>query len=374
MTFCFAPWTNIDISPLGNISPCCKFISDTYNEKFNISENTVQEYRSSNFLQLVQQDFSNGKWPVGCTRCRIEEENTIKSKRQLDFLRWQQHYNNVNLDTTDFITSSIAFGNTCNLTCIHCGPHSSSRWQQEYQTIYLKDVKNFHFYKKNFVQDFVNSAKQLIHIDISGGEPFLSGVVEQKALLQHYVDTNLAGNITLHYTTNVTTWPDQEWWQLWQHFKEIDMQLSIDGVGERYNYIRYPGDWNQIQPNIQKYLECQKLPNFQLSVSHTVSAYNIYYLDEFFSWCNNIRLPMPWLGRVHWPAHMRPAIWDRHARKAIVDKLRISQYPAVQIWAGLIKNTDDSEYLQEFKQYLQEHDQYRELNFKQVFPEMAKYI
>lgn len=374
MTFCFAPWTNIDISPVGDISPCCKFLTSTYDQKFNIGNRTVQDYRNSNFLQAVQQEFQLGQWPKGCTRCQIEEENKIKSKRQLDFERWQQHYTDYNLEQDGFITASIAFGNTCNLTCITCSPYSSSRWRHEYQTIYLKDIKNFHFYKNNFVQDFVQSAPQLIHIDIPGGEPFLSGVAEQKTLLQHYIDTDQARNIMLHYTTNVTTWPDQGWWDLWQHFKEIDMQLSIDGVGKRYNYIRYPGDWNQIQPNIQRYLGCQKLPNFRLSVSHTVSAYNIYYLDEFFAWCYNTGLPAPWLGRVHSPAHMTPAVWCRAARKEIADKLNSSQYPEVHAWAALIENTDDSEHLADFKRYLQEHDRYRELNFKQVFPELAKYI
>ena len=374
MPFCFSPWTNVDITPVGDISPCCKFLTNTYDQKFNIGKHTIQEYHNSAFLKSIQQEFQEGRWPSGCTRCKIEEENNIESKRQLDFIRWQQHYTDYNFQQQNFITASIAFGNTCNLTCITCTPYNSSRWQQEYQTIYLKDIKNFRFYKDNFVQDFVKSAPQLIHIDIPGGEPFLSGIAEQKALLQHYIDIGQAADIVLHYTTNITVWPDQEWWALWQHFKEIDMQLSIDGIDKQYNYIRYPGDWNQIQPNLSKYLECQSLPNFRISVSHTVSAYNIYYLDEFFAWCYNTGLPKPWLGRVHTPAHMRPTVWIDNARQLIIDKLKISQRPDVQTWAGLIENTDDREHFADFKRYLYKHDRYRGLNFKQVFPELAKYI
>ncbi len=374
MPFCFSPWTNIDVSPVGDIAPCCKFITESYNQKFNISEHTVHDYRGSAFLQSVQQDFRAGQWPAGCTRCQIEEQNKIQSKRQLDFDRWQSHYIAYNLEQDGFVTASIAFGNTCNLTCITCNPYSSSRWRHEYQTIYLKDVKNFHFYKDDFVQDLVQSAPHLVHIDIPGGEPFLSGVAEQHALLQHYVDTNQASNITLHYTTNVTTYPNQEWWNLWQHFKEVDMQLSIDGVGERYNYIRYPGDWDQIQPNIQRYLECQTLPNFCLSVSHTVSAYNIYYLDEFFTWCYNTALPTPWLGRVHNPAHMRPSVWPDCAKKIIIEKLKTSAYKNVQPWAELLTRTDDSGVFEEFKNKLHAHDQFRGLDFKKTFPELSKFI
>ena len=359
---------------MGDISPCCKFITETYNQKFNISEHTVQQYHGSDFLQSVQQEFQLGHWPEGCTRCRIEEENKIKSKRQLDFERWQQYYSDYNIDHDGFITASIAFGNTCNLKCITCNPYGSSRWRNEYQTIYLKDIKNFHFYKHDFVKDFTQSAPQLIHIDIPGGEPFLSGVAEQKELLQHYIATGQAANITLHYTTNVTTWPDQEWWNLWQYFREIDMQLSIDGIGERYNYIRYPSDWNQLQPNIQKYLECQNLLNFRLSVSHTVSAYNIYYLDEFFSWCYSTGLPTPWLGRVHNPIHMRPAVWPHEARQEIVSRLQNSDHEEVRPWILLLQSTDDSQWYLKFIQKLKQHDQYRSLNFALVFPELAKWV
>lgn len=374
MTFCFAPWTNVDISPAGDILPCCKFIANIDDQKYNINQYTLQQYQNSDFLHSVKQQFRKGTWPKGCEQCQIEEQNNIQSKRQLDLIRWQEHYAEYNIDSANFITASIAFGNTCNLSCITCHPRNSSRWRQEYQTIYLKDFENFHFYKHDFVQDFVKTAPELIHIDIPGGEPFLSGVKEQKALLKHYVECGQSANISLHYTTNVTTWPDQEWWHLWQHFKEIDMQLSIDGLEQRYNYIRWPGDWMQIQPNIKKYIQQQTLPNFRLSVSHTVSAYNIYYLDEFFTWCYSTGLPTPWLGRVHNPAHMTPTVWCKYARQAIVDKLRTSQYSEVQTWAELIKHTDDSKYLPDFKRYLYEHDQYRQLNFKQVFPELAQYI
>jgi hypothetical protein len=71
---------------------------------------------------------------------------------------------------------------------------------------------------------------------------------------------------------------------------------------------------------------------------------------------------------------MTPTVWCKSARQIIVDKLKTSQYPEVQTWAVLIDNTDDSEHLADFKRYLQEHDRYRELNFKQVFPDMARYI
>ena len=212
-----------------------------------------------------------------------------------------------------------------------------------------------------------------MHLDIPGGEPFLSGVQEQQQMLRHYVDSGQAKNITLHYTTNATVFPEPAWWDLWQYFKEIDLQLSIDGVGARYEYIRHPGNWDTLVWNIDQYIKRQS-SNFRLSVSHTVSAYNIYYLDEFVSWCYNQGLPRPWLGRVHNPAHMRPTVWTSDARQEIINCLNQSSHEDVRNWVKLIEQNDDSTMFEQFQKRLHQHDQYRNTNFASTFPELAQYI
>jgi len=373
MTFCYSPWTNIDISPQGALTPCCKFQMSKYNDSFNVQTQTLDDYVGSAFLVKIKQEFSQGLWPRGCERCRIEEENNITSKRQLDYERWHQHYQQHDIDSAKWITASIAFGNTCNLKCITCGPYSSSKWQKEHQKIHNVNIGHVKFYKSDFIEKFIEQAPGVIHLDIPGGEPFLSGVQEQKHLLNHYITTGQSKHISLHYTTNVTLFPDQEWWDIWKHFENVDIQLSIDGIGDRYEYIRYPAKWAEVVENTKRYIDKYQ-DNIQLSVSHTVSAYNIYYLDEFFTWCYTVGLPTPWLGRVHNPVHMRPSVWDNDARALIIDKLKISNHPEVITWAELLKNTNDESNFNYFKQCLHAHDQYRGLNFKQDFPELAKYI
>lgn len=375
MPFCYSPWTNIDISPLGDISPCCKFQTKYYDQKFNLQESSISIYANSEFLKNIKQEFSDNQWPRGCERCRIEEENSIESKRMLDHDRWKEHYQDYELKEENFITASLAFGNTCNLKCITCNPYSSSQWRKEYQDIYQVDIQHFKFYKQNFVTDFVKSAPDIIHLDIPGGEPFLSGIKEQKQLLQHYIDQNQAKDITLHYTTNATVFPDTEWWNIWKSFKEIDLQLSLDGIGEQYEYIRYPAVWSEVLPNIKKYIAAEKtLDNFRISVSHTVSAYNIYYLDKFVSWCHNMGLPRPWMGRVHNPDYMRPTVWPESVRREIVEQLSKSQHTEVNDWATLMSNEDDSMLFETFKSRLHQHDQYRNLRFGLTFPELSKYL
>jgi len=374
MPFCFSPWTNLDISPQGDIAPCCKFVIDTQ-EKFNIQRDSLADYSNSAFLKEIKQDFLADQWPAGCIRCRNEEAASIKSKRQLDHDRWSEHYAQYQLNSDQWITASIAFGNTCNLKCITCGPYSSSRWNAEYKQIYAVDINHVKFYRDDFVDSLISQAPGIIHLDIPGGEPFLSGVAEQKKLLKHYVDLGQAADISLHYTTNVTVFPDDEWWSIWTHFQEVDLQLSIDGVGARYEYIRHPAKWADTVANTTRYIQKeQELANIKLSVSHTVSAYNIYYLDEFFAWCYDIGLPRPWLGAVHRPAHMRPGVWPTEAHDVIAKHLGNSKYDDVRVWADAIVKNKGVDQFDEFCKRLHQHDQYRDTDFKTTFSEMASYI
>ena len=375
MPFCYSPWTNIDIDPAGKITPCCKFQKRYYTETFNIQTDSIDSYVDSNLLQSVKQDFANDQWPKGCERCRIEEENNIPSKRQLDWDRWKEHYQQIDSTQTQFITASIAFGNTCNLKCITCSSYASSRWQQEYREVYNIDHPHVKFYRQDFVQRFTKLAPGLLHLDVPGGEPFLSGIKEQQSLLQYYIESGRSNQMTLHYTTNATIFPDESWWEFWQHFKEVDIQLSIDSTNEKYEYIRYPAEWSGIVSNVHRYCDAeQQKNNIRLSVSHTVSAYNILYLDEFITWCYNVGLPRPWLGRVHRPEHMRPTVWPELVRKMIADKLNSSQHTDVAFWANLMSNQDDYAQFERFKELTKIHDANRGLNFAKTFPELAQYI
>jgi sulfatase maturation enzyme AslB (radical SAM superfamily) len=373
--FCLAPWSNLEILPSGEILPCCKFQSSAYSEQFRITQHTIDDYRNSQTLSQVKKDFLQGTWPKGCNRCQIEEENNIKSKRELDYSRWTTQYDEYDLDTNAILTLSMAIGNVCNLKCIMCGPAASSLWQKEYKDIYGIQFNSIESYRRNVIDTITEVAPTLIHIDIHGGEPFLSGLSEHRKLLDHYIKSGKSKDITIHYTTNGTIWPGDEWTNRWTHFKEIDLQISIDGVGPRYEYIRYPADWNILVNNIRLYQHHQQThANFRISIAHTVNAYNIFYLEEFIEWCKSMNLPSPWMGKLHNPHHLRPSVWPAEAKHYIINHLQKSKYAELQSWANLLDTTDDSELFPQFQKFVNTHDQYRKLMFNNTFPELAEYL
>ena len=372
MPFCHAPWTNVDISPEGIIKPCCKFELQDY-PRMNVRDVSFKEYKNSSWLGLVKQTWRHGKWPSGCNRCKIEEDNGIKSKRQLDLERWHNEYQEYDPEFHDhFLTASVAFGNTCNLKCITCGPIASSRWQKEYFAFEGKLVPRIDFYRNDFVEDFFKNSKGLIHLDIPGGEPFLSGIAEQLELLRTYALWQ-PHKMSLHYTTNATVWPGDEFWAAWKPFKEVEIQLSIDGTGDKFEFLRHPAKWDEVYTNIKRYQSITE-NNLKLSVSHTVSALNVYYLPEFFDWCESEGLPKPWCGRVQQPAWLRPTVWRRHNREKIAEKLLASRHEDVQAWGNLMLQENDSDRFIQFQHHIDWHNHYRGLNYLQVFPELRGWI
>lgn len=329
---------------------------------------TIEEYLTSPLLLQVKEEFKKGLWPKGCERCRIEEENDIKSKRILDHERWKDHYDRY-VEDDGFITASIAFGNTCNLACVTCGPDASSKWHQEHIRLHQRDIKPNHFYKHGFVEDFYRIAENVIHFDIPGGEPFLSGIVQQKELLTKYIESGRSKDMSLHYTTNGTIFPDHDWFDLWKNYGSVEIQLSIDGIEERFEYIRYPAKWASLVENIEKY----KTKQVMLTVATTVSAYNIAYLDELVSYLHSIGLGMPWLGRLHYPRYMRPTIWRDDAKVFIINKLAQSQYD-FSSFIKLLSSEDDQDSFNDFRYHLLRQDNYRKNSFGKTFPEMLTYL
>lgn len=370
---CMHPWTGIDIRPIGTIAPCCKFVISK-NEALNITENTISEYKSSSFLKKLKEQMYGSVLPAGCIKCQTEENNNIESKRQLDYKRWKDHFDSYT-ENKGIIVVSIAFGNTCNLKCIMCSPEESSRWRKEYKDIYEVDIPKLEVLENIDANIVYKNMPDVVHFDIHGGEPFLSEIEKQKAILQKYIDSGKSKNISLHYNTNAQQVAPTDFWDLWKHFKEIDIQLSIDGIFERFEYVRFPGRHDKLDKVVDFFIQKeQEFANIKLSVNHTVSAYNVYYLDEFFSWCKTKGLPKPFCSRVYTPKQLQPIIYPKRIKDLIVAKLRKGKHIDVIRWSELINNEDDSNHFQNFLLYKDRHDLYRGTSFAKTFPELEELI
>jgi MoaA/NifB/PqqE/SkfB family radical SAM enzyme len=163
-------------------------------------------------------------------------------------------------------------GSICNLACVTCGPGASTRWQHELGIpVVSKNVKEIN-------QDLLDATQQMAGIVIGGGEPVLN--FSTKTLL-----SSLRPDQTVSIHFNGTVLPDQNFLDASSNFQHIRYVFSIDGIGKRFDYLRWPAKWDRVVSNVVKLV--QLVPdNVEFGVNITVSQLNRQYLSEILEWVN----------------------------------------------------------------------------------------
>ena len=359
--FCSLPWTGIDINPQGGIKPCCKY-------KKNIAKD-LDSYLLSPELDLLRQEFLAGQRPAGCQRCWDDEDAGLMSKRQIDH---QYSLGGVPPALDQLKILSIGFGNTCNLACVTCGSFSSSKWSVEERRIDVTPWERIinepsrYYRNTDLLQQLANMSDELVHLEIPGGEPFYT---DKETHLKFLGSFRNPENIKIHYMTNATVFPEQEFWDIWKRFRAIDIQLSVDGIGDRFEYLRWPAKWSTVSDNIQRYRQ----QDIQLSISHTVSWLNILYADEFVSWCYQQDLPEPYLGPVSKPAYLDTRCLPPGAKSHIRNYLRHSKHQSVSMMLDYMDQCQIDQFDLGMR-WVKTLDQQRGLEFVKIFPELNGFI
>ena len=173
-------------------------------------------------------------------------------------------------------------GSICNLACVTCGPEASTRWQQELGMPIVPGNP------REIDQDVIFKAKTMTGVIICGGEPMLNHSSE--IMLDNL---NSDQNVRVHF--NGTVLPKQSFLDKSVQFQNIQYCVSIDGIGERFEYLRWPAKWNKVVDNILWLFEVAPA-NVDFSVNITVSQLNKEYYTEVVDWVNNT-LPQNRQGR-----------------------------------------------------------------------------
>jgi len=117
--------------------------------------------------------------------------------------------------------------------------------------------------------------------------------------------------------------------QLWEQFKAIDVCISMDSWGKKNDYIRYPGNWNDIRDNIDM-LE-HSPDNVIPRIISTVNAYNIFYMPDFANWLldQNFKKLCKFkssgnglftIAYVHGPTHLNCKVFPEFMKEKITRK------------------------------------------------------
>lgn len=294
-----APFLQLTTHPSRSFSPCPYLGGTTWSKRYP----SITETWNSPELESLRQDFlNNNKSPI-CGRCwdeesygkrslrlRLLDPETLQSdykmlqdpavvKSMLESVKDGSYHNGPRL-------LSIKNGNVCNAKCRTCHPGDSSRWiadakklfditQQATYRINVREVN----WDESQIEEIFALTKNLIRLELFGGEPTYNKKVI--ALLNRMVESGTSKNISLYINTNGSVNIVDKIPGLHQ-FKEIDIGISIDAVGDQFEYIRHGLNYSQIVSNVQQwqqYFQHHHIPSTITSIT-TVGILNVYYLPE----------------------------------------------------------------------------------------------
>lgn len=298
-----------------------------------------------------------------------------------------------------------------------CSPHDSSMWVPEHKKIYpliqsplikkqmdwtASDFNNYWHENPKFWEEIFDQIPNIKQLYFAGGEPLL--IKEHKMFLEEIIKRGYANNITLRYNTNGLLINDAII-DIWKQFKKVKVGFSLDGMGKRNHYIRYPSEWQTIVKNLQ--ILDTAPDNIQTNIAFAVQILNIKHVPEFIKWkveqgFKKINFDKNASGQVMgggligvhllwiptWLSLRVLPLEDKQHVRELFEELKswlwinytqdrefwVTNPYGWKRWEGILDWMDAEDHtnlLPDFGEYISTMDKQRGTDFKETFPELA---
>lgn len=439
-TFCALPWIHVATRPNGDARLCCgsnasqatKGILDAglvkkeNGEPANFGKETLQSAWNNDYMRDVRTTMLDNKIPMSCAKCFEEESSGMVSKRVWETYYWQDQ----GIDLQELIDATtvdgtvppviryldLRLGHTCNLKCIMCTPHDSSRWVQDHSKLIAKtktpivlnqiqwDADKFNntwYERPELWEEIFEQIPNIQQLYFAGGEPLL--IKEHRKFLEEIVKRGYSKNIVIRYNSNGVL-VDDAMIELWGNFKEVRYAFSIDAVDERNHYIRYPVSWDETLAALHK---LDNTPdNIKIGIACAIQIFNINHLVDFAKWkvqqnfkkINRFKIDRFEAGgglmNMHFlylPTYLSPRLLPKEDKEALVhqfaefkqwlwdnytqdDSFWYENPNGWKRWEAILKfilAEDHSHLIPAFVEYADNMDDIRGTKWRQTFPELS---
>lgn len=409
-TFCALPFTHMATHTDGSAILCCVAKNE---QRLNLNDITLQKAWNSDYVRSARLKMLRGEKVSACTHCYAEEKNGYRSHRVTENRVWKERFGRdfvldrvrkTHSDGTlneDIVAIDLRLGNTCNLQCVMCRPQDSSRWtalaKKIAETAETSELRSewahkskiqqsrFEWYKQpEFWDDIEAMLPSMREIIVGGGEPML--LEEHRKLVEACVRTGAAEHIQIRYHTNGTLL-DKSLFDLWKHFKLVEVFISLDCWGEKNNYMRFPANWQAIESNL-KALDQESPDSVKVMLLCSVHMMNMYYLDEYAQWIEDQAFKKVTKGFngyfhpgvVHYPPYLSIQNYPRELKELVTKRLLAFEERSkkksnkIQGIINLMNEVDHSSRLPQTRDYIRRLDAERGTNFSEVFPELNRFL
>ena len=293
MSKCILPWIHLEATSNGKVKPCCVYKNPIQisNKDATLEEHRLTDIWNSDYLNNLRTQFLNGKNPEGCSACWELEAVGKTSKRMVSLEKFSKHLHKFDKNIEYPVYLDLKLGTVCNLKCRSCSTFSSFKWAEDERKVYgqtFNDKLRSYWIddSSTFWTDIEEMLPYIEHFDFTGGEPFL--IKKHFDILEKCVTLGYAKDITIHYNTNGTVQTTEKMFRIWKEFKNVEIMFSADGVGEKFEYLRNPGKWNNFVNIFESTLEQE---NIYVNLCYSVSVFNVMYMYDFIKWFRKYNLP-----------------------------------------------------------------------------------
>ena len=409
------PFTGLATREDGAIQVCCR------SHPIGFIQDAPLEYHwNSETMQRIRRQMLRGERPSECERCFSLEDQGVESLRQRhienkipesrinlypDALTKMRH------DFTmpfEIPTMELKLNNLCNLACRMCHPMDSTSWTDwgEIKEFYKKEnniiyniVEEHGLERKPHLDKFQDNPewwasleKLLPHfrrVEFAGGEPLMDPqhyrILDMLAPYGDQIEIKYATNLSMLGKSNRTVW------EYWPKFKSVAVNVSIDGIGSSYEYVRGNANWAELINNIK---QIQTIPNISRIVGAvTVQVSNVLVLDKIIEYFLDDLGIVFHTHRVEYPQVLSAQVLPQPLRMLAVDRLiaiqekvkdfkLVKQHPQLLDYTlGQIKDNinyltarDQSEKWSDCIEFNRRLDKTRNQSFIDVTPEFKDYV
>jgi hypothetical protein len=363
---CMSPYRRLDLrsESKNNLQVTCCCNLDTHNNNKPVDLDLIERLKTQ---------MSQGIKPPECHRCYKEEQENTFSER-INYLidrdqSWLEKFEQNPESMTDHIMMGTKFSNLCNLACRTCNSADSSLWsritkvkntQAEIDIMSSPEIRQQFFDLIRLKYDEAKKLNVEFIVSLIGGETFL-----QESFIdccKELINLNLANDITLHLTSNMTVQINETFVEIFKQFKKIRFVCSIDSTGKNYHYVRWPANFNKVERGMQSLLDLNKhMPDRVIFwIQPIYSLYNIFYindnLDYWQDWAEKNAINIQLITKhIHRPDFVRPEILPSPYRSSL--KECIDQTLQHTIFKNYKKTKNFQEYLFSLSAILEENDQ-----------------
>lgn len=390
-TFCMLPWIHLHGWPTGEAFICC--MSD--DPVGNLRNETMEEIWNNDKLRKIRQNMLDGKPCNECQRCYNDEKHGSFSLRNSSNKHFGHHIADTHKTQEDGTHPEfkirywdVRFSNICNFKCRYCGPNFSSNWWEDKAALYgASKVGHDKFLhagkdKEDMWQQMQPHLPYIEQIYFAGGEPLL---MEEHYRLLNYLVENKKTDVRLVYNTNFSElrFKKQDVLELWKQFDWVSVGASLDGMGERAEYMRKGTVWAEIEDNRRRMLEV--CPRVDFYISATVSIFNALHVSDFHrDWVNKglIKHQDFNVNILHSPVYYRADQLPADLKQAAVAKInetikwlegndRLTRATnGYKAFINFLNDADNSKHLPVFLSQTDKLDHIRNEKFDDVFPEL----